>query len=89
VSIVVAEAHSNRKSPQPYLSEGAVHCRHPRILFGKAVGKELLVLCRAADPESGVRLPVSFACQKLLEAGTCRKQLGKGYVFDYFMAQLS
>lgn len=47
------------------------------------------VLCGAADPEPGVRLSVSFPCQKLLEAGTCQKQLGKGYVFDYSIVQLS
>ena len=84
--IVVAEAHSNRKTLQAYLSEGAAHCRHTRILFGKVTGK---VLCGATDPKPGVRLPVSLACQKLLEARTCGRQLGKRYVFDYFIAQLS
>lgn len=56
---------------------GAAGCRHTSISFSKSTGKDLLVLCRAADPEPGVRLPDSFTCQKLLEAGTCRRQLGK------------
>lgn len=56
----MAEAHSNRKTLQPYLSEGAVHSRHTRVLFGTAMRR---VLCGATDPEPGVRLPVSFTCQ--------------------------